>query len=591
MRAIIPIYNECDNILVKNKEEFIKLFKNSKNKVSLNKIIACGDAERLIFGYADNELLEEIKIEKENIIKNEMRGFELPGILNFNKENQLLIAGEYYSENKEIYKNINTRGYHRQKTRFLTENELKLGGENMSFSNILFKKKNRGQDVFLFLKKGSKLYLKDVIFDGISIVVEDGSYLNMENVTFKGGTIALIQQGHGIIESKNTYFTGIAYEYYFENLSKETAIGIIDFNNEDDIATYIRKSKVDNFFIYSDLDFQDKDILNVKTNINFINGSEDKENIVLNFKKINLSSKISAEDRIIISGEIEIRDSVETEVNIEIFAGRINVFDSKVRIESNIIPTDRKMGIYSENSELFLVNTILGEENYKSELGMEIIGSKVKIQNTIIEFCNEAILPKKQNEKDEDHIQLNEENENEISFNGLKINHCETLMKSEDTLKHLIGKELILENMVEGFLLKKCFIEIENFILKNIQNSPFSLYDSKMYLLGQKNIISNTNGTCRIENNSFVEMENINFSKIINTPAISVRKSVLITHNCIFNEIPVALHTMEKSLFVNDNTKFFNVKTPIMKEHGSYPQMDYIEYLADIEKQKVEEKE
>ncbi len=585
MRAIIPVYDEYANVSIKNKKELLDLIKEKNfNDFILTKMIASGDIERLLFGYADDELLKKIKEEKEKIINNKKRGFSLPGYLDLTEYEFLLIAGSYHSKTNSIINDTIIHGYHRQKTRFFVDDKFKIKNGQTTISNLLFKKNTSGNVVCIYIEKDTFLNLTNVIFDGITLVVEDGASLKMENVFFRGGQIGVIQKGDSLIESKNVNFIGISYEYYFENLSKETSKGILNFHNRDEIIDFIRKSKVDNLFMYENIDFSEKELIPIKTKINIESGKNDNSLIFLKFNKILLSSKLHSGKNIIIEGEIYIKDSVNVDLNLNILFGSIDIIDSKeVVIATNrIIPFNKKVCLNVENSNILIMDTSIGEKEYISEISIEMSSSIIHFKNTAIEYFESAIKKKKKNIENGE-IKLYEEQENEIFFEDLKISNCNEALKAEGSLKKIIGTNLLLENLFKGMSIKKALINIKEFIIKDIKKSPFSFHNSKIFLSGENSLVTRIGNAVEIEDNSECEMENIKWVNIKESAAISINNSTLISHHSIFQETLVAIHTFENGLFVNDDNKFEDVNTPILKEHGSKPQMDYVEYLAEKE--------
>lgn len=599
MRAIIPIYEEKTGLVLENQQACLDfLANNSQKNLSRLNIVSSGDAQRLMYGYANKKAEESIKEEQQWILTNIQTlnnelDFFLPGTLPDGASLYNLTSGEYEVKNNSINQKAQIIGYHRQKTRLLVTDEMQITGEYVEASFLMFKKKVRGSDCKIIVKSGSTLNLKKIIMDAISIVVEDGARLILSSVEFKGGLSAIIQKGTGVVEViEKVSFTSVAHEYDFEEFSKETAINVIDYNKHKDIMDFIRKSKAKQFAIYENIDFRNESEIKFKSEIKFINPTTN--NLIIYLNKAIVSSAFGAGEGIEVRGYIEVRDIEHSIISIKLLYGSIQSIESSniaIRDTQVIVPSKEK-GIIVDKSSIALINTTIEGEDKRSEAGciaIELLDSKVELQNVIMQNLQDAFSIKREKRADEDEW-IEVETGSSIYFNGLKITQVETVMHSLVDVNEIIGKLMIISDVHDAFILKDVGFKIKNLIMQNITGKALSFQQSQVAILGEATLLKNLEHGLELTDKTYAEVENGLFTEITASPAISIKNSIFIAHETRFKEVETAVHALEEGLFVNNHASFEAVKNPLAKAHGARAQMDYNEYLIEIGEGEVDEK-
>lgn len=593
MRSIIPVYEESTGLILENKNsclDFLKMKTGESETLSQLNIIASGDAERLMYGYADSKEESAIK-EKRLALKSKeqelktKKSFFFPGELMEGSTTYNITAGEYNYKQNEIKSSAKLVGYHRQKSRLLVEDGLLISAEKLELSYVMLKKKNRGAECNIYIAKGSTLILRNVIMDAISVTVEDGAKLILDSVEFKGGLSAVSQLGNGVVERVGSVeFTSVAYEYDFEFFAKETAVNIIDYDKHKDIIDFIRKSKAKNFSIYKDIDFRGDSDIKFNTEFSFLNTTDGQLNVYMN--KALVSNTFGSSQKISFIGDVEVRDSEGATVSIKEMYGTVTAIDSSNIIvnSSHLLTQKESIGIMIERSSVAIIDsTVEGVDRSDSSgcIAIELLDSKVELQNVILKKVKEAIKPKVV-KKDEDAIWSDHESGSSIYFNALKIDDVEVAMHSNGEIFEMIGKLMIVQNSHDGFVLKKTNFKVEDIIMQKLTGKALSFSESNVGILGKNTIIENVESSLELKDRTAAEVGNGVFLNISESPAVSIENSIFIAHGTRFKEVGVAVHALEEGLFVNNRASFESVTSAIEKAHGARAQMDYSEYLIEI---------
>jgi len=581
MRAIIPIYNEADNISIKNKKELIDFIK-SEDSTQKMKTICSGDIERMLFGYAEEDLLNKMKQKKEAIHKlnEEERGFLVPGEISINTHGGELTAGEYVlNDNGYGTNGIELIGYHRQKTRLMTKKEVVIKN-NVSATNVLFKKMKRGESAFIIIENNASLILENSILDAITIIVKDGARLILNNVQINGSVKGIEQQGEGFVESNNVYFNGVAYEYHFENMNKNTAINIVDFEDKKSISDFLRRSMADNIEIDTNMIFDEE--IKIKTPVNFVNKTDD--DILLQFEQLNIMANFKTTGKIVVKSKISISDVSDVNIDLSKIFGSIEVVDSqKIKIQG-IYEKDpsSEICIFVKNSETVINAKIYSKENHG--IGVETTNSKILFKNSLISNFEASLLGKKEKENEEDEVLIKDEMEfSEVYFDGLRITKTGVAIESKYAISKIEGKDINITSSYKGMDITGSQVLIDNMRISGISSTPI-LFKETDAIIGGSSIIENIADGVKVENKSFVEMRNILFKDIEKHESISVMGATIILRKPVFENVLTAIYSRKGGFVVTEDPKFINVKHSIQKEHGSLSQMDYIEYIEELKK-------
>jgi len=590
-RSIIPIYDESESLLIETRKEMIDFFKESeKYNLTRLRIVSSGDARRLMFGYADKKMLDQIKEENKEIEDtaseiSKSHNFYLPDIVSFSKNTFLLSSGEYEVNENKI-DSATLIGYHRQKTRMITEDDLLIFGDT-TISYLMLKKAKRGSSCNVIVEKGSCLTLDNVILDGITIVVKDGSTLKLKKADFRGALNGVIQEGSGKVEvCDDVTFVGMAYEYNFEVLNKKTSINVVDYTNIQSIENFTRKSKAKKFAVYQDLDFRSEDIMKIETPLEFYNDTEMDIEIKANNIIVKEEFRTSG---IVISGQIEISDSEKCILSLESLIGRVVIKDSKNILLENmtIYPSKKTKAIELASSKVALVGvTIEGETKKSIDSGcvaVELSSSKLELQNVRMSKLQEAIVIKREKVKVEVDEDEEEKSPNSIFFNGWKVSDAFTVLNSLADIEEISGKKLIIKDVHDGFILKGVQMRMQDILFENIVGQSLNLNYSAIYVDGSQSLMKNVGTGIVLSGGTAAEIFNLKFEDIQEEPAISIENSRFIARKPKFENVQVAIHIQKNGLFINDNAEFFHVKHPILKAHGAKEAQNYTDFLTEQE--------
>ena len=223
-RTIVPIYIENRDILVITKDDLDLIKKDDEKQNIYNRMLMTGDIYNLLYAMAQDKELETLEKEREALLKS--HDFTIKS-----KQYIELIGARYTAEPYVAFECL--EGYHRQKS--VIDFETLTITSDIATIRYVTLSANGFLDGVLYCK--GEVAFEGVIFDRISVVIEDGAQVSFIDCHFSGTSkrAAIIQKGQGIIkEIKNIEHESNRFHYDIEHCNINTCGSIIDLSSFDD---------------------------------------------------------------------------------------------------------------------------------------------------------------------------------------------------------------------------------------------------------------------------------------------------------------------------------------------------------------------
>jgi len=353
MRAIIPIYIESCNLLIKSIDDVVRI-KNEKPKI-YNKIILSKELIQFFYGLAKNRERESA-IEQYNIMAAKAQDGLIGDVYindtiidNIANAFIELLPKKYFIES--LPSKIHFMGYHTQKTVFYLQEDLIIDAEDIKFSYVSFIAERK--DIKIIISNNTKANFSNVIFGECEVVVKDNAKCWFSNILCNGATRAIVQQGNGCIEkTENVKFNKNKYNYYIENFYSLTMKNI-DKENLSAIEDLILYSYIKNFFIEKDMDLSGIGKLYFANTINF-KAVYPYKYYQLILPDVFIGSNMHIDQNIIVKGNIIIKEVENKICSLGTLVGKIS-FNASLNVR--IVNTCLLGALSNEDYPIELVNS------------------------------------------------------------------------------------------------------------------------------------------------------------------------------------------------------------------------------------------
>lgn len=384
MRPQIPIYVQCEDVLIINNEDINDIRNN--NPRLYEKLLLSGELEYFYHGYVLEELIQIAKKEKIEIEANTKNDFNK----NIFVGNELsydmsrLMEQEYKENNIEllpkVYRMWNYQtnnkllGYHAQKTIILLEKDLYITAGNVDFQNFTFMSADNS-DKKIFLRKSTKAVFKNMIFGNVMVEIIDESEGSFENCDFDGTEIGIIQKDNAVIKKiSDVSYNNTKHNLHIENFSKYT-VREVDISNPYQMKEFLSYSIIDNLIIDEDIDYTSILELEIDNSINIIT-SNPEEKFAVVIPHLTIRNNFSVAPNIFLYSDINAVDSNNISISAGMLVGKMDlsgaldviVSDTVFMLDTeeyivkckntgvlfrDVVAAGNKKFIFSESSQLF----------------------------------------------------------------------------------------------------------------------------------------------------------------------------------------------------------------------------------------------
>ena len=544
MRAIIPVYIESNNLIIKSAND-VELIKEEKPKI-YNKLILSRELVQFFYGFAMEKEREEAINEYSNLIGTVQDDFIDDVYINNTitdavKRSFVELLPKKYSI-KSLPDKIHFMGYHRQKTVIYLEEDLIIDAQDIKFSYVSFIAERK--DLKIIISHNTKVKFSNVIFGECEVIIKDNARCWFSNVSCNGATRAIVQQGEGRIEETDgVIFNKNKYNYYIENFYSLTMKNI-DRENLSEIENLILYSYIENFFIEKDIDLSGIGKLHFINKINF-KAIYPHRYYHLTLPETFISNNIHIDQNIIVKGNIVIKEVENRVYSLGIIVGGILIdASSNVRIANTCLVGEEDKNDYLveivNSSVVFDKVYAQGEEKVAKALNsnLTVVNSTM---NNIGSLCHYIFT-----REDEDNIFREE-------------NICNVLNSSISAKSLVTADKEIVYPIVN--------VERSNIIGVNNNNTIdccryIKIFNSKIsnpygcavYLKGVEALIEKSNFTSskigiKVDDNSFVVMKNTLIEK--NIIGINIFNATLFQKDAnLFrnNQVALALSVCDNDL-------------------------------------------
>jgi len=327
-KAIVPIHYKNIGLTILNQDELFKLY---KEKPSIyNVLYASGDAQRMSFSFS----------KQLPCVNNKSRDYTFENFIGIDEDPLAvnsasnLYSGCYTTKTRHIDKKIKIFGPHRHKTLIRSEmsekNEIVVAG-------TLHIKEVSVEDMNFKVIDGGYLRLESAMLDSVSIAVEEGGSVGVQDVEFSGNNRECIRLYNGAIVRlyDNVRFFDVYKRFYIETLEQEKTGKVVDLLDPIAILDFLESSYVDNIETFCGLDFGEREV-ELKQDINFLNLSNEEQTIRI--KKLIIASNVRFVGNYTTEVNAVVRGTIGLNVRLEKMTGVLHIEDSeRLTVESTHI--------------------------------------------------------------------------------------------------------------------------------------------------------------------------------------------------------------------------------------------------------------
>lgn len=417
--AIYPIYIEDQDILIRSINELKVLKKNDQE--TFCRVVSSSDALRMCKAFA----LDQSEIE------------EICKLDTSTTQNAELLVGKRYKASELIANNdrmINISGYHRHKSILeCEEKEISLEHDAVvKFCTIIGCEK-------IFIRSGTHVSFQGVVFDGVTLVVEDGATVGLNDVEISGSAEygCRVNRGGIINHFENVTFLDVVKNFYVEHADRESVGAVLDFDNATKIVEFIESSIVPNITLYTDF-IPAHPSVEFKQPVAFYNTSE--KPLRFEVKDVNIEKSFRLHGNFYTYGEYNITEISNITISLSHCKGNIHMFDANtINIEKTIFTGDSG-SVYFEDSSVFFMESNF--ENWRKEIIMS--GSQITFINSRFEGVSKNLINLETTKySTEEHVKVSEPLETSVGFVGCKILSSSGFLNSMISMRFVMSSTLI----------------------------------------------------------------------------------------------------------------------------------------------------
>jgi hypothetical protein len=468
------------------------------------RVVDSGDAHRMCRAFAmDGGEIQEFCEIDEGILSESSLG-SLNGLI-YN-------AGEIFSLYQDSALFIS--GYHRNKTILKCEHKQinLIQDATIKYCTI------SGCDT-LYVRSGTVATFIGVVFDGVTIVIEDGAIVHFQDVEISGSEDygCKVEKGGKISSYEKVVFLDVLKNFYIEHADRESVGTVVDFDNSTKIVEFVESSIVPNISLYSDF-VPAYPMIEFKQSVVFYNMNSTP--LRFDVKKVNIEKNFKLVGEFITLGEYTVSEVSDISIGLSRFEGTLAMFDA-IRIIMQDTRFEGEKGLLSlEDSFLtFMGCTFDGWRNK-----IETSGSQITFMGSLIKGAPESIVELKPSKySTEEQVKVSEPLEAAVGIVECDIKGSSGFIDSQISLRLVISQTRIFSSS-NLFNLNDSEILINEIMIRDSKDvfsmtkSSASIKQSKFY-----------NGMSQfdITDKSDVTMEDLEFEKMGNW-AFNMRDSRII---------------------------------------------------------------